>query len=282
MLIAESGATKTEWRYCVDNQVKLGFRTPGFNPNVMSPRQIRQEMAAALETHLTGVSLRELFFYGSGIGGDSQRAIMNTILTDLLPGTRISVEHDLLAAARCAGHAEGVVCIIGTGSNSGYYKGGEVLQSLGGHGYIFGDEGSGADLGKHVIKGLLQDEFPDGVRSFIEMQSGSSIYELKIAVHRDPKPNVRLARLAKYLDEIWHYPEVGDMIRARMLAFLDTTVCRYPDYQTLPVTFYGSISYYFQDFLTEACQQRKVRVVDIRRDPIDQLVAYHLKEKLFS
>lgn len=282
MLIAESGATKTEWRYCVDNQVKLGFRTPGFNPNVMAPSLIQAEMAEALEQHLAGVPIRELFFYGSGIGGDSQRAIMTGILSKLLPGTQISVEHDLLAATRSAGQPEGIVCIIGTGSNSGYHKGGKVVMNIGGHGYIFGDEGSGADLGKHLIKGLLQDEFPDPVRTFIEMQSGSSIYELKIAVHRDAKPNVRMARLAKYLDEIWHYPEVGNMIRARMLAFLDTTVCRYPHYRQLPVTFFGSVSYFFQDFLTEACQQREVRVADITRDPIDRLVAYHLKEKLFS
>ncbi|GAB4406880.1 MAG: ATPase [Bacteroidia bacterium] len=282
MLIAESGATKTEWRYCQDNQVVNSFRGAGFNPNVIPREVLRADLEETVRVHMRRLRPQALYFYGSGIGGDSQRRIMQEVLEDFFPGVRIEIEHDLLAAARSTDKPEGIACIIGTGSNSCYYADGQIIRQLGGHGYLFGDEGSGADLGRHLIKGLLQDELPDAVRRFVEQQAGSSVYELKIAIHRDPKPSVRMARLAKYLDEIWHYPEVSEMIRSRLLAFLDTTVCRYEGYEHLPVNFFGSVAYFFQDFLTQACRMRDLRQVEITRDPIDRLVAYHLKQRLFS
>ncbi|MEO1586876.1 MAG: hypothetical protein AAFS00_06320, partial [Bacteroidota bacterium] len=90
---------------------------------------------------------------------------------------------------------------------------------------------------------------------------------------------VRMARFAKYLDEVIHHPEVQALVTSRFLAFLDSTVCRYPDFQALPITFVGSISFYFQEWLRKACEMREIHNTHIMHDPIDHLVQYHIKQK---
>ena len=249
MLIAESGATKTEWRLINEQEVILAFRTLGINPNVMAPELIQEELKAIRSKYFGQVNFDRLVFYGAGLKDSSMSALMKDMLTQYFSGKEIEVFHDLQAAGHSTGFEEGIVCILGTGSNSCYYKDGEILDQRGGHGYLLGDEGSGADLGHALVKGLLEGDLPDGVKSFIEFQEGASVADIRLAIYRDPKPNVRIARFAKYLDEVIHYPEIQELIKSRFLAFLDTTVCRYDNYNQLPVTFVGSISFYFQKWL---------------------------------
>ncbi|MEL6135639.1 MAG: hypothetical protein AAFR59_19950, partial [Bacteroidota bacterium] len=279
MLIAESGATKTEWRLIKNQKVELAFRTPGFNPNVMAPEMIQAELAEIRKKHLWQIEFDELVFYGAGLKDSSMRALMGDILQQIFKEEYVSVFHDLQASIHSTGFEEGIVCILGTGSNSCHYKHGKILSQRGGHGYLLGDEGSGADLGHALIKGLLEGDLPQAVKSFIEFQEGGSVSDIRLAIYRDPKPNVRMARFAKYLDEVIHHPEVQELVTSRFLAFLDSTVCRYPSFDELPITFVGSISFYFQEWLLKACNMRGLHQIHIMHDPIDQLVQYHIKEK---
>ncbi|MEO0897335.1 MAG: hypothetical protein AAFY71_13095 [Bacteroidota bacterium] len=275
MLIAESGATKTEWRLVNGPDDILAFRTSGFNPNVMSPDAIKRDLGEIVRKNLNGKQIDKLYFYGAGLGAASLRDRLAEMLKIYFPSSTIEVNHDLLAAARSTGFFEGIVCILGTGSNSCRYRHGEIIDRKGGHGFIFGDEGSGADLGKHLIKGLLENRFPASIKDFIESQEGEGIDEIKFAIYRSDKPNVRMARLSKYLDEILHYDEIRSMIYKRFLAFLDTSVLLYEGAELIPVNFVGSISYYFRDILRAACEERGITDVHIQHDPIDQLVAFH-------
>lgn len=276
MLIAESGSTKTVWKLCKEGEVAKTFRTEGFNPNNQEEEDILQGLQEGFRTHLDGEHISEVVFYGAGLGAASQRAIMDKLLRQVLPEAKIQVEHDMLAAARSTHRPEGVVCILGTGSNSCYHKHYQVVKSLGGHGYLFGDEGSGADLGRALLKGLLQNDFPKEVQEYMEQEEGNTIYEIKIQVHHADSPNVRMAELAKYLTPLRHLPEIRAMIKDRILAFLDTTVCRYENYESLKVDFVGSIAFFFREFLEEACAIRSVQLGDVVKDPVDKLVAFHL------
>ncbi len=278
ILIAESGATKTEWRFLSNRQLSHAVRTTGFNPNVMSIATIESEMMAVRQGELASLHPDQIVFYGAGIGGDSQRSVMRGILTACWPSADIFVEHDLTAAARSTLRKSGIVCILGTGSNSCLYHDHEVVDHRGGHGYLFGDEGSGMDLGRQLIVRLLREELPDSIRTFVESQEGLSLYELKLAILRDEHPNVRLSRLAKHLDELIHHETIRNMVVERFIAFLDTTVCRYPNFQTYPVDVMGSISFHFQDLFDEAAQQMDVLMGHIIKDPVDQLVNYHLRQ----
>lgn len=275
VLIAESGATKTEWRLLRNGELAAEARTTGFNPNVMSPDAIRSELAEAVRSELKDLHPGELVFYGAGIGGESQEKLMKSALAEFWPTAKIDIYHDLAAAARSTLRPSGIVCILGTGSNSCHYENHQVVSRKGGHGYLFGDEGSGMDLGRHLIIGLLQEQFPKSVKRFVESQEGLSIYELKLAILKDAKPNVRMARLAKHLDELLHYDQIKEMIVNRFLAFLDATVCQYVDYQSLDLEVMGSIGWHFQEFFREATSQRNVLMGKFIDNPIDHLVTYH-------
>ncbi|MEZ4686952.1 MAG: hypothetical protein R3B47_13060 [Bacteroidia bacterium] len=276
MLIAESGSTKTAWRLLKNGKLENAFQSPGINPNVLEPEVIEDIFRTAFGSHLASLDLEEVHFYGAGIGSNSQKGIIRGILQKILPNSLIFVEHDILAAARSTRRKEGIICILGTGSNSALHRNFELVSSLGGHGYIFGDEGSGMDLGKHLIKGILQDDFPEAVRRHVEDRRGKSAYDIKISVHHSSKPNVRMAELAQYVGELIHIPKVENMVISRFQAFLDTTVVRYPDYKSIPVDFVGSIAFYFQKQLDAACKSRQAQLGQIDKDPVDNLVEYHL------
>lgn len=276
MLLAESGSTKTEWRLFQGEQLQDTFRTSGFNPNVQDEAHIQAQIAALKAAHFQERQVEAVFFYGAGIGGDSQKRIMQELIQDAFPRADVHIYHDILAAARSTGRQAGIVCILGTGSNSCSYADGEILQNLGGHGYLFGDEGSGADLGRALVRGILLDEFPIEAKRIIEQHESKSIYEMKISVHHAEKPNVRMAELAKLIDPVLHLAEVREMVKQRFLLFLDTTVCRYPDYQNRAVDFVGSVGFYFRDILREACQERGFEAGQIIKDPIQNLIRFHL------
>lgn len=275
MLIAESGSTKTEWRLIRNGVVAREFRSPGVNPNVLEPEAIEEIFRDAFEENLPAVP-EAVTFYGAGLGADSQKAVVREIMQRVLPQSRIFVEHDMLAAARSTLRDEGIVCILGTGSNSARHHQHQITQNMGGHGWIFGDEGSGMDLGRHLLKGILQHDFPDEVQAHVERARGKSAYELKLDVHHSSKPNVRLAEFAVYVGETVHVPEVRQMVKARMLAFLDTTVCRYTGYRELYTDFVGSIAHHFSAVLFEACEERGVKPGMVLKDPVHNLVAFHL------
>ncbi len=278
MLIAESGSTKTEWVVGRDGKVIKSFRSPGINPNVMTKESIEDTFRMAFEDQFQDGEIQEVIFYGAGLGHHSQRDIVADVLRKVLPSAHIVVDHDMVAAVRSTGREEGIVCILGTGSNSCLFRDRHEVLVLGGHGWIMGDEGSGKDLGHHLIKGLLQGDFPDEVREYVEGKEGDSIFEIKISIHKSEKPNVRMASLARYVKDMIHIPEVRMMVVHRFLAFLDTTVCRYPDYRQLHIDVIGSIGYHFREQLEEACRVREVQLGHLIPEPIHNLLSYHFSQ----
>lgn len=277
-LLAESGSTKTEWRWCVGQELVRSFRSTGFNPNVMSRDLMQTELHEVFRTYLMRAEPERVLFYGAGVKGHEQNLIMRKLLQGFFPMAQVEVQHDMIAAARSTGCREGIVCILGTGSNSCWYKDGQILANYGGLGYLLGDEGSGMDLGKALLAGLLHDDFPEEVKQFVVNQEALSLEELKLAVYQDATPNVRMARMAQYLEPLQAFPEINQLIFRRFKAFLESTVMRYPGWPDLPIQVIGSIGYFFKDILVEACAACHTQPPTIRRDPIDDLLQYHMNE----
>lgn len=277
LLLAESGSSKTEWRLCEDGKIVQAFRSPGFNPNIQTEDAMKAVFREVIQ-HVGYEKAHHVIFYGAGLGEISQRKVMFNILKDILPEVEINIEHDMLAAVRSTLKEEGIVCILGTGSNSAYYKGDEIIHNLGGHGYLFGDEGSGLDIGKRMLKAMLQDDLPRKVIRYFEEKEQHSLTEIKLSVMKSEKPNVKLATFAKYTADLVSIARVRNLVKASFLDFLDTTVCRYENYQTLPVDFVGSIGFYFKDILEEACERRMLTLGNVIKDPVENLIAYHFKK----
>lgn len=276
ILIAESGSSKTEWRLCQDNDVIKTLRSPGFNPNIQTESAMRLVFQDVIQ-HI-GYDIDYICFYGAGLAEVSQRKLMHHLLKELVPDAHIQIEHDMLAAVRCTLREKGIVCILGTGSNSARFVKDEILENLGGHGYIFGDEGSGANIGKTMIKAMLQGDLPKEAVHHFEKNEQNTINEIKIGIMRAEKPNVKLATFARLTSEIIDIPGVRQIVKKNFLDFLDTTVCRYKGYENIYTDFVGSIAFYFHDILKEACEERNVKMGETLKDPVDNLILYHLKE----
>lgn len=278
MLIAESGSTKTEWRVCENGKVIDAFRTSGCNPRVQSPEMIERDIQDAFDHHLAYDTPEKIYFYGAGLGAHRPREVMGEILHKLLPASTVFIEHDMLAAARSTRRKEGIVCILGTGSNSCYHKNFQEVAHKGGLGYIIGDEGAGADLGKYLLKGFLQGELPSNLKEKFENIHHKKVQDILTSLMLSPKPNVVMASWAEFVHQHLTEPTIKEMVVSRFIAFLDTSVCLYPNYANLYVDFVGSIAHYFSEQLTEACVEKEIILGEINKDPIEKLVDFHLNE----
>ncbi|MEO1448815.1 MAG: hypothetical protein AAFV07_04765 [Bacteroidota bacterium] len=244
----------------------------------MSADAMQSELYQVFKTHMMKEEPQRVLFYGAGVKGAEQNRIMGQLLKGFFPMAQVEVQHDMLAAARSTGHREGIICILGTGSNSCWYKDGAICGNYGGLGYLLGDEGSGMDLGRYLLAGLLHNDFPDEVRQFVEEQEALSVEELKLAVYQDDTPNVRLARLAQHLEPFKHIPAVHDLLVDRFKAFLAASVTRYPGWEAKPLQFVGSVSYFYAEALIHACKEMGTQTPEIVRDPIEDLLQYHMEE----
>lgn len=276
ILIAESGSTKTEWRWCENGNITLAFRSPGINPTVQRRNIIAKGLNSSFDSHLEGKLPFEVHFYGSGLGLPAQRRVISDCISQIFPRTEVSVETDLLAAVRSTCREEGIVCILGTGSNVCYHRNDKIIARKGGHGYIVGDEGAGSDLGRHFIQGLLYNEFPHEVIDGVIEHAGMELEEIVVTIQKAAKPNVRLASLATLVNQYIHIEPVREMVAARFSRFLDTTVLHIPEHKHLPIDFVGSIGYHFQQILKDTVNQKGLQLGKIIKNPIDQLVFYHI------
>jgi glucosamine kinase len=157
-LIAESGSTKTDWRVISPEGQISQYKTVGFNPYYQTAENIADELRKNLLPNLLNTSISEVYFYGTGITNDEKAEVIKDAIRSVFPHVQIIEAHsDMLAAARAlCGHEAGIACILGTGSNSCMYDGGNISFQVPPLGFWLGDEGSGGHLGKQLILSYLQ------------------------------------------------------------------------------------------------------------------------------
>ena len=276
ILIADSGSTKTDWCMAEKGVAIKRIPTKGMNPFFQSEDEMVEEMKHSLLPELDGKRPEAVYFYGAGCAFDKveivRRAISSVLSLDL---AAIEVNSDMLAAARSVcGHEAGIACILGTGSNSCFYNGKEIEANVSPLGFILGDEGSGAVLGKLFIGDLLKNQLPAGLKEkFLER------YQLTPAaiidrVYRKPFPNRFLATLSPFISEHITIPEVRQLVKQSFKAFLVRNVMQY-DYQHYAVGFNGSVAWYYRDILEEALSETGLKMGIIIKAPMEGLLKYH-------
>lgn len=279
-LIADSGSTKIDWIEFWAGGEAPSFRTAGINPDIQPAEEVRRSLMEGFREQSYQGQPAKIFFYGASLSNEANCEVVRVILEEIFPGVEAFVEHDLLAAARAAClHEPGITCILGTGSNSCLYDGENIIGELGGHGYLFGDEGSGADMGKTLLRNVYNKDFRPEIGAAIEAWKGLSLIQIRKEVHQSDRPNVYLAGFSRFItDHLAQFPELRDMVKARFKAFFELTVLRYPGREKLPVNFVGSIAAVFGDILDEAlreCGLVKGRHVQA---PALELVKYHRQD----
>ena len=277
ILIADSGSTKTDWAL-VGPSDRLTVTTQGINPVHQQPDDIRQILCTELQGQL-GVSrnaVESVFFYGSGVRPEEE-ARMVALLQETFPeATAVEAHSDLLGAARAlCGHNSGIASILGTGANSCLYDGERIVKNTPALGYILGDEGSGAVLGKRFLHHLYGGLLSEKIKSDFESTTGLTLPAVIQKVYRQPLPNRFLASLSAFIHQHLDDAAIEALVRQNFRDFIRIHIAPY-GHRDLPLSFTGSIAHYYRDQLVAVAAAEGYTVGTILRAPIQGLVEYHL------
>jgi N-acetylglucosamine kinase-like BadF-type ATPase len=273
-LLADSGSTKTEWCLIQTDGQTRRLLTKGINPYFQTSEEVAHELRTNLRPQLPDAPIDALYFYGAGCSPEKAPAMRQT-LADNLPVEAIEVHSDMLGAARAlSGRRPGIIGILGTGSNSCFYDGEAITHQVSPLGYILGDEGSGAVLGKLLVGDLLKHQLPEPLRQDFLDQFHLTPAQIIERVYRQPFPNRFLAGFSPFLAQRQHIPEVRALIRSAFLAYLDRNIAHY-DYRHHPLHLVGSIAHYYRDILQEAIASRQMQLGNLLQAPMQGLIAYH-------
>lgn len=282
-LIADSGSTKTDWALLIPAMYGKPARitritSQGISPIHQSDNEIQRILSSELLPHLSIENVSHVYFYGSGVRPEKE-APMAQVLREALSCAEVVEAHsDLLGAARAlCGHNYGIASILGTGANSCLYDGSRIVEKTTALGYILGDEGSGAVLGKRFLHDLYSGLLSKEIKEDFEKKMKLSLPQIIDRVYRQPLANRFLASLATFIHEHIDDAGVEALVRQNFEDFLDVHVKPFGrDY--LPLSFVGSIAHYFADQLTEVVESEDYTMGTILQNPIEGLITYHQAE----
>lgn len=272
ILIADSGATKTDWVLAGDGRILGQMSTQGLSPIHQSADDIRQTLVS-LSARLN-TSVDTVFFYGAGCTPAVSPA-MQKLLHDELKATNVEVASDLLGAARAlCGHSAGIACILGTGTNSCLYDGRSVVANVPPLGYILGDEGSGAVMGRNFVADVLKGLLPDDIAQAFYHETHATKDDVIRHVYREPLAARYLASFSPFLEAHREHPAVHDFLLRHFRAFFCRNVKAYGRLD-LDVNFVGGIAFSFRPELEQAAAAEGFHVGLTERSPMAGMLRYH-------
>ena len=273
-LIAESGSTRTEWALVEDNHLVQRVFTEGLNPFFQTRREISRSVRLGLPESFFKKKLDQVYYYGAGCSSYEKKNILGASLVAQFK-TPIQVESDLLAAARGLFKCEaGIACILGTGSNSCFYDGKIIVKNVKAAGYILGDEGRGAVLGKLFLADLLKGLAPKELANEFHEKFRISVNDVMESVYNLPFPNRFLGTIAYFLGDYMDNEYVYNLLTNNLRSFFNRNVCQY-DYINYPIRFVGSLAYAYPDILQEVAQEFGVEIDVIEETPMNGLIEFH-------
>jgi glucosamine kinase len=274
-LIADSGSTKAEWCLLQPSGDKT-FVTHGISPYFLDSIGIVEMLRDELVPLIGNVTIEKLYYYGTGCSNPENVKIVKKALKEVFSKADIEVQTDLMGAARAVcGTENGIVCILGTGSNSCFYNGKKIVNNSPGLGYVLGDEGSGAYLGKKVLQYYLYNTFDEDLRSRFDAKFVTNSAEILENVYRKPLPNRYLAGFAIFLAENRGHYMIENILEDGLNDFFFQHLLRYREVWKYPVNFVGGVAYGFKDVLSELCSSYEFELGAILQNPMQGLVKYH-------
>jgi N-acetylglucosamine kinase-like BadF-type ATPase len=273
IIIADSGSTKTNWHVC-SGEESYTVRTAGINPFMQEPKDIYKMLMKELLPYLSQTIVEAVYFYGAGCTPEKCPE-MCALLQDLFPQTTVEVASDMLGAARAlCGHRAGVACILGTGSNSCLYNGKEIVGQVSPLGFILGDEGSGAVLGKRLVGDLLKGQMEPGLKEAFLEEYKLTPADIIRKVYREEYPNRFLASFTPFLQAHRQQSSVRELLLSCFTDFFRRNVLTYKKPE-LPVHIIGGLTVSFDEEIQEAARRCGVQIGNRITDPMEGLVRYH-------
>jgi N-acetylglucosamine kinase-like BadF-type ATPase len=295
ILIADSGGTKSDWTllhspYPHNWETVAAFQTQGISPIHQEPDAIRQILGHDVVSQLSTFSRAalinskvldtpllsqiEVFFYGSGCT-PAHVPMMKQMLAQVFPSNKVEVHSDLMAAARgLCQHEPGIACILGTGANSCLYDGQNIVQNTPALGYILGDEGGGAVLGRLFMNAIFKNPQLADIRDDYLSETGLTQADIINKVYREPLANRFLATTSPYIQKHLDNPYLSDMVVQNFRQFFRCNIVPY-QHPELPVHFVGSMAYHYEEQLVRAAEIEGFNLGHIVKSPMEGLIAYH-------
>jgi glucosamine kinase len=274
-LIADSGSTKTDW-ILLQNGEKIRFTTKGLNPQIQKESEIL-DILSELKNYCKTEHIDHVYFYGAGCSREENCMRISEALKKVICLDQVFVEHDLLAAARALfRHQEGIACILGTGSNSGVYNGSQITENIPALGYILGDEGSGAHIGKAFLRDYLYNNVPPEVSDLFSLEFSLSVAEIFNKTYRESNANVFLASVGGFVSRNTKHSYCNKLLSKSFLAFIQHHILPYKEIRTLPIGFVGSIAERNQHIMMELLHKMSLKAGIFISSPIENLLAYHV------
>lgn len=277
ILISDCGSTKADWRLIHANGTVDSISTKGFNPYFDTSDDIYEMLQPAFYEQIKVDAISEVFHYGTGCSEPRRNKVVEDGLQRVCKNASIEVHHDLLGAARAVcGSEPGIACIIGTGSNTCAYDGKDVIDNVTNLGFLLGDEGSGSHLGRMLIRAYYYRELPSDLRAAFEEDYIKGNYRSVLnAIYDNEHPNVYLASFSPFLSKHKDHIFIQKLVTAAFEEFIKRHIRKYDNHNQLPISFIGSIAYYFQDLLKMVLEERNLKIGTIIKKPINNLVAFH-------
>ena len=277
ILLADSGSTKVHWCLVTASGQYTDIFTDGINPFFQTSDAMRNSICNQLLPKIAPLlwagTLTHIFFYGAGCTPE-KKGFVQKALEGVFKKAEVHVESDMLGAARALlGHNAGVACILGTGSGSCYFNGENIDWCVPSLGYILGDEGSAAVLGKRLVSDLLKNQLGDDLKEAFFKEYETSMPDIFERVYRQPFPNRFLAKLSKFCADHIEDQRIHDLVYDHFVQFIRRNLVQY--HVSSPIGFVGSIAYYYKPILEEAMKAEGILLGTILQDPIEGLKEFH-------
>lgn len=272
-LIADAGSTKTAWALCGPGVPPKIFTTRGCNALTAGADEIDDVVRAAMLQIKQGSSaVKSVEYYGAGCATDAVCEKVRDCILHIFPGVAVHVASDLEAAARALfPDGDGIACILGTGSNSCLWIDGSVQSNIPPLGYILGDEGGGAVLGKRLVADALRGMLPSDLRDELAREYEVTKANVLEKVYRSSGANNFLASTVPFLALHRERYEIRHIIIEEFSEFINRNVDLYPESRSFPIGFVGSVALHFRDELHQVCESMGYKVTKILSGPIEAL-----------
>lgn len=276
ILIIDAGSTKSDWTLIDSEKVIMQTTTKGYNPYYYEASYLENEIRKHVSHLFPSENIEKIYFYGSGCSTANNCEKVKNILKIFFKDSEIFIEHDLLGAARAlCGNEEGIACILGTGSNSCYYDGKNIIKNVPSVGYMFGDHGSGFFLGKLLLGAYLLDEMPENIIEKFKNEYNFSLEEILDRLYNKPNPNKFISQFSFFYSKNFGDKFIDDLIKENFNSFFKYQVSRYSKYKNVPISCLGSVAYHFKDYFKNVAEEWDGSVKKIIKTPMEGLIEYH-------
>lgn len=278
-LVCDSGSTKADWMLCDNKKVIGEFNTMGFNPFFHDAATVVKALGEDKDLKKYAADVKGVYFFGAGCSSPDRNKIIENGLRQFFTAAHVLVEHDMLGAALAAcNNKPGIVCILGTGSNTCFFDGKDLLPVVHGLGYILGDEASGSYFGRKLLAYSIYKVLPADLEKAFKEKYNLSKEDAIRKTYNEPDPNVFLASFAKFLSDHKEHSYIQNMIYKGFTEFFETNIAAYPQHKNHDVNFIGSIAFHFKTILEKVAKEKGFTVGRIIVKPVEELANYYMNK----